>query len=158
MRIKFPPKHTITVLHRVFKNEEAYTRESDYVEQLIRLNHITLNDRTDTFMSNAIPNLDIVEYRRVLAYMRLNTHIQIPSAMSGNITLYNNYLAAYLTDAVQQIFNSTKVVIYAKVPEKLQGFDYIFNAGKYRVFRRRRVTRTITTHNRSRRYKSISSR
>ena len=60
------------------------------------------------------------------------TKYNIPTSQSGNNKLYNNYVRKFLNKKTQQIFNSPKVIIYAQVPEKLQGTIFRFSPSKYR--------------------------
>lgn len=60
------------------------------------------------------------------------TKYYIPTSYSGNNKLYNEYVRKFLTRRAQQIFNSPKVLIYAQVPQKLQGVMFAFSPSKYR--------------------------
>jgi len=60
------------------------------------------------------------------------TKYYIPTSYSGNNKLYNDYVRKFLTRRAQQIFNSPKVLIYAQVPQKLQGVMFAFSPSKYR--------------------------
>jgi hypothetical protein len=60
------------------------------------------------------------------------TKFYIPNSYSGNNKLYHFYVKKFVTKRVQQIFNSPKVIIYAQIPQKLQGTVYTFNPGKYK--------------------------
>jgi hypothetical protein len=60
------------------------------------------------------------------------TKFYIPNSYSGNNKLYHLYVKKFVTKRVQQIFNSPKVIIYAQIPQKLQGVTFTFNPGKYK--------------------------
>ena len=60
------------------------------------------------------------------------TNFYIPNSYSGNNKLYNKYIRKFLTKRVQQIFNSPKVIIYAQIPQKLQGTMFAFSPSKYK--------------------------
>ncbi len=60
------------------------------------------------------------------------TKYYIPTSYSGNNKLYNEYVRRFLTRRAQQIFNSPKVLIYAQVPQKLQGVMFAFSPSKYK--------------------------
>jgi hypothetical protein len=74
------------------------------------------------------------------------TNFYIPTSNSGNNKLYNLYIRKFLTKRVQQIFNSPKVIIYAQVPQKLQGVMFSFSPSKYRKAVKHLFDRVRTAH------------
>lgn len=74
------------------------------------------------------------------------TKFYIPNSYSGNNKLYNLYVKKFITKRAKQIFNSTKVIIYAQIPQKLQGTVYTFNPGKYKKELKRLFDRPAKHH------------
>lgn len=75
---------------------------------------------------------DLYKIEKVFEDINKYTKYYIPTSYSGNNRLYNDYVRKFLTRRAQQIFNSPKVLIYAQVPQKLQGVMFAFSPSKYR--------------------------
>lgn len=98
-------------------------KHNDILRQEI-LSDDEINSPLTTHDSN---NID-----KVFDHINKYTKYYIPTSYSGNNRLYNDYVRKFLTRRAQQIFNSPKVLIYAQVPQKLQGVMFAFSPSKYR--------------------------
>lgn len=112
--------------------------EAKQAEDIQLLNRLK---RVDTLKQDIVDDSDLdvttvdeesYKLQQVFEDINKYTKYYIPTSYSGNNRLYNDYVRKFLTRRAQQIFNSPKVLIYAQVPQKLQGVMFAFSPSKYR--------------------------
>ena len=112
--------------------------EAKQAEDIQLLNRLK---RVDTLKQDIVDDNDLdvttvdeesYKLQQVFEDINKYTKYYIPTSYSGNNRLYNDYVRKFLTRRAQQIFNSPKVLIYAQVPQKLQGVMFAFSPSKYR--------------------------
>jgi hypothetical protein len=111
--------------------KEEELKDLEKLNQLIDISrHHILNTNKELELTDAEISKTAIDsaFEDINKYTKYN----IPTSHSGNNKLYNNYIRKFLNKKTQQIFNSPKVIIYAQIPEKLQGTIFSFSPSKYR--------------------------